>query len=412
MGIARSSDRVFTTPRPRAVDSTARRDSTSQADTRALDRTASPPGQPRDRRDAAACAVRERRLRDASCDRVGVRRSAPTTRCRRVELDATIARARCRRSARCSRARSSRRCSRARRARSWRMRCASRSTRHARTRPRRQPTRDAWARAVDERARRARATVAAPGHQRDRRRAAHEPRPRAARRAAHRRRSSTPRPVACNLEYDLEQRRARLALRALRRRCCASSPAPKTRSSSTTARRRSCSRSTRSPTGREAIVSRGELIEIGGSFRVPDIMAKSGATLVEVGTTNRTHLADYDARSAKRPARSSRCIAATSSVRGFVAEADAARARAARARRTRCRCCSTSAAGCCSRSTTYGLRGEPTARDARARRRDARAHERRQAARRSAGGHHRRRRDGGRAHAARIRSRAPCASTS
>ena len=115
--------------------------------------------------------------------------------------------------------------------------------------------------------------------------------------------------------------------------------------------------------GREVIVSRGELVEIGGSFRVPDIMRKSGAILREVGTTNRTRLADYESALGPHTALLMKVHPSNYRIIGF-AEQAGLRDVCALARRRRTPVLMDQGSGNLVDLEPYGVRNEPTVQQA------------------------------------------------
>lgn len=113
----------------------------------------------------------------------------------------------------------------------------------------------------------------------------------------------------------------------------------------------------------EAIVSRGELVEIGGAFRVPDIMARSGARLVEVGTTNRTHLEDYASAVTPKTRALLKVHRSNFRVTGFTAEVTAVQL-AQQAHAAGAASLYDLGSGLMMDLSPWGLTGEPTVREA------------------------------------------------
>ena len=112
---------------------------------------------------------------------------------------------------------------------------------------------------------------------------------------------------------------------------------------------------------REVIISRGELVEIGGSFRIPDVMRQSGATLVEVGTTNRTHNRDFQSAITDNTALLLKVHTSNFAVVGFTAEtsiSDMARIGSKQGIPVML----DAGSGCLVDLTSYGIGGEPTIR--------------------------------------------------
>ena len=111
--------------------------------------------------------------------------------------------------------------------------------------------------------------------------------------------------------------------------------------------------------GREVIVSRGQLVEIGGGFRMPDVMAQGGARLIEVGTTNRTRLADYEGAIGEETALLLRVHASNFKQMGFV-ESTSLADMAALAHRHGLLCGDDLGSGALVDTAAFGLEHEPT----------------------------------------------------
>ncbi len=112
-------------------------------------------------------------------------------------------------------------------------------------------------------------------------------------------------------------------------------------------------------TGREVVLSRGQLVEIGGGFRIPDVMRQSRAKLVEVGTTNRTRVRDYAAAITSRTAAIMRVHSSNFRIVGFT-ESAGIEELARVAHEARVLLLDDAGSGCLLDTTAYGLPAEPT----------------------------------------------------
>jgi L-seryl-tRNA(Ser) seleniumtransferase len=114
--------------------------------------------------------------------------------------------------------------------------------------------------------------------------------------------------------------------------------------------------------GREVVVSRGELVEIGGAFRIPDVMKQSGAVLKEVGTTNKTHLRDYEEAINEETALLLKVHQSNYRIIGFTEEVPIEEL-VALGRRKNIPVMFDLGSGCFVDLSEYGLQGEPVVRD-------------------------------------------------